>query len=127
MASANDKKGGTKRPRKVLRDNIQSATRSAVRRLARRGGVKRLSGLVYEEIRGVLKNVLESIVHDSVTYAEHARRKTVTTADVVYALARQDRPIYGFDEMASRSHRSQRDLQAELSANLRAELARTGC
>ena len=42
-----------KRHRKVLRDNIQGVTKPAIRRLARRGGVKRISGLVYEETRGV--------------------------------------------------------------------------
>ena len=36
----------------VLRDNIQGITKPAIRRLARRGGVKRISGLVYEEVRG---------------------------------------------------------------------------
>lgn len=30
-------------------------TKPAIRRLARRGGVKRISGLIYEETRGVLK------------------------------------------------------------------------
>ena len=44
-------KGGAKRHRKVLRDNIQGITKPAIRRLARRGGVKRISGLVYEEVR----------------------------------------------------------------------------
>ena len=39
----------------VLRDNIQGITKPAIRRLARRGGVKRISGLIYEETRGVLK------------------------------------------------------------------------
>ncbi|CAM8894544.1 unnamed protein product [Rhodiola kirilowii] len=34
-------KGGAKRHRKVLRDNIQGITKPAIRRLARRGGVKR--------------------------------------------------------------------------------------
>ena len=29
-------------------------TKPAIRRLARRGGVKRISGLIYEETRGVL-------------------------------------------------------------------------
>jgi hypothetical protein len=48
-------KGGAKRHRKVLRDNIQGVTKPAIRRLARRGGVKRISGLIYEETRGVLK------------------------------------------------------------------------
>ena len=57
-------KGGAKRHRKVLRDNIQGITKPAIRRLARRGGVKRISGL--------------------------------TAMDVVYALKRQGRTLYGF-------------------------------
>lgn len=82
-------KGGAKRHRKVLRDNIQGITKPAIRRLARRGGVKRISALIYEEIRGVLKSFLENVIKDSVTYTEHARRKTVTAMDIVYALKRQ--------------------------------------
>ncbi|KAK0039126.1 histone H4 [Biomphalaria pfeifferi] len=66
-------KGGAKRHRKVLRDNIQGITKPAIRRLARRGGVT-----------------------DAVTYTEHAKRKTVTAMDVVYALKRQGRTLYGF-------------------------------
>merc|ERR1712196_287894 len=89
-------KGGAKRHRKVLRDNIQGITKPAIRRLARRGGVKRISGLIYEETRGVLKVFLESVIRDAVTYTEHARRKTVTAMDVVYALKRQGRTLYGF-------------------------------
>ena len=90
-------KGGAKRfSRKVLRDNIQGITKPAIRRLARRGGVKRISGLIYEETRGVLKVFLEQVVKDAVTYTEHARRKTVTALDVVYALKRQGRTLYGF-------------------------------
>src|SRR6476646_10386265 len=89
-------KGGAKRHRKILRDNIQGITKPAIRRLARRGGVKRISGLIYEETRGVLKVFLENVIRDAVTYTEHARRKTVTALDVVYALKRQGRTLYGF-------------------------------
>ena len=89
-------KGGAKRHRKVLRDNIQGITKPAIRRLARRGGVKRISGLIYEETRGVLKVFLEHVIRDAVTYTEHARRKTVTAMDVVYALKRQGKTLYGF-------------------------------
>ncbi|KAK6992206.1 histone-fold-containing protein [Favolaschia claudopus] len=106
-------KGGAKRHRKILRDNIQGITKPAIRRLARRGGVKRISGLIYEETRGVLKIFLENVRHlsplissflisllqvirDSVTYTEHAKRKTVTALDVVYALKRSGRTLYGF-------------------------------
>ncbi|KAF2344680.1 CENP-T/Histone H4 histone fold [Trinorchestia longiramus] len=88
-------KGGAKRRRKVLRDNIQGITKPAIRRLARRG-VKRISGLIYEETRGVLKVFLENVIRDAVTYAEHAKRKTVTAMDVVYALKRQQRTLYGY-------------------------------
>ncbi|KAM7419849.1 hypothetical protein PAMA_016788 [Pampus argenteus] len=91
-------KGGAKRHRKVLRDNIQGITKPAIRRLARRGGVKRISGLIYEETRGVLKVFLENVIRDAVTYTEHAKRKTVTAMDVVYALKRQGRTLYGFEK-----------------------------
>jgi histone H4 len=82
--------------RRVLRDNIQGVTKQAIRRLARRGGVKRISGLIYEETRGVLKTFLKNILKDAICYTEHAKRKTVTCMDVVYALRRQGRTIYGF-------------------------------
>ena len=89
-------KGGAKRHRKVLRDNIQGITKPAIRRLARRGGVKRISALIYEETRSVLKTFLDNTIRDAVTYTEHAKRKTVTAMDVVYALKRQGRTLYGF-------------------------------
>ncbi|MGH0179612.1 UNVERIFIED_CONTAM: hypothetical protein FKN15_002059 [Acipenser sinensis] len=86
-------KGGAKRHRKVFRDNIHGITKPAICRLARRGGVKQNSGLIYEETRGVLKVFLENVIRDAVTYAEHAKRKTVTAMDVVYALKRQGRTL----------------------------------
>ena len=64
--------------------------------MARRGGVKRISALIYEEVRVVLKQFLENVIRDAVTYTEHAKRKTVTSLDVVYALKRQGRTLYGF-------------------------------
>lgn len=86
------------RHRKVLRDNIQGVTKPAIRRLARRGGVKRISNLIYEDVRGKLKAFLESAIRDAVTYTDHARRKTVTSMDVVYALKRQGKTLYGFGQ-----------------------------
>lgn len=87
-------KGGAKRHLKIRRDNIQGVTKPAIRRLCRRGGVKRIQGLIYEEARGVLKAFLESVIRDAVTYTEHAKRKTVVTLDVIYALKRQGRTLY---------------------------------
>ena len=59
-------KGGAKRHRKILRNNIQGITKATIRHLARRGGVK------------------------------HISRKTVTAMDVVYALKRQGLSLYVF-------------------------------
>jgi histone H4 len=87
---------GGKRIKKHTKEVILGITKPAIRRLARRGGVKRISNLIYEETRNVLKTFLENVVRDAVTYTEHARRKTVTAMDVVYALKRQGRSLYGF-------------------------------
>ena len=85
-----------KRHRKVLMDNITGITRPAIRRLARRGGVQRISKHIYEDTRCVLKIFLQDVIKDAVMYTEHAHRKTVTTMDVVYALKRNGRTLYGF-------------------------------
>ncbi len=87
---------GAKRIHKKSRDVLLGITKPAIRRLARRGGVKRISNLIYEEVRTVLRSFLESIIRDSVTYTEHAKRKTVTAMDVVYALKRHGKSLYGY-------------------------------
>lgn len=90
------KTGGAKRFHKVMRNTIQGITKPAIRRLARRGGVKRLSGLIYDETRCLLKLFLHHVLCDAVTYMGHARRKTVTAMDVVFSLKRQGKTLYGF-------------------------------
>ena len=72
-------------------------TKPAIRRLARRGGVKRISGLVYEETRNVLEAFLKRVMWDACQYMQYAKRKTLTPMDVVYALKKQGRTLYGFD------------------------------
>jgi histone H3/H4 len=83
----------SRRGRRPVLDGI---TKPAIRRLARRGGVKRISFFIYEYTREILKAFLTGVVRDSITYTEHAKRKTVTAMDVVYALKRQGRTLYGF-------------------------------
>ena len=90
-------KGINKRPfRRQNRPLIEGITKPAIRRLARRGGVKRISFSIYKQIREVLSGFLRNVVRDAITYTEHAKRKTVTAMDVVYALKRQGRTLYGF-------------------------------
>uniref|UniRef100_A0A3B4YDP3 Histone H4 n=1 Tax=Seriola lalandi dorsalis TaxID=1841481 RepID=A0A3B4YDP3_SERLL len=96
-------KGGAKRHRKVLRDNIQGITKPAIRRLARRGGVKRISGLIYEETRGVLKVFLENVIRDaSVSKTGKKKRKTrkESYAIYVYKVLKQVHPDTGISSKA---------------------------
>ena len=58
--------------------------------------MKRINGLIYDETRRILREFLEKIIRDAVTYTEHARRLRVTTLDVVHALKRQGKTLYGF-------------------------------
>jgi histone H4 len=90
-------KKGPARHRKIIRESITGITAPAIRRLARRGGVKRISRSIYEDVRGVLKQRLELILSMCVIYVEHRGAKTVTIQDVLYSLRRIGTPIYGFD------------------------------
>ena len=86
--------GGAKRHRKIFRDNIQGITKPAIRRLARRGGVKRISATVYEEARSAMQTFLARVIHDAVIYTGYAKRNTVSSLDIVYALKRQGRKFF---------------------------------
>jgi len=88
--------GGAKRIRKRALSADLSITKSSIRKLARRGGVKRISGLVYAETRTVLKEFVKSVMKDSILYTESAKRTTVTAMDIVMALKRRGSTLYGF-------------------------------
>jgi histone H4 len=87
-------KPGARRHLKIARDNIEGITKPSIRRLARRGGVKRISATIYDETRSVLRSFLIQVIRDAVAYTEHAQRKTVTSLDIVHALKRQGRELY---------------------------------
>ena len=70
--------------------------KGAIRRLARRGGVVRISGLAYDDVNTTFREFLFRVIRDATIYADHAHRRTITAMDVVYALKRQGRTIYGF-------------------------------
>lgn len=98
--------------REPLRDTVNGIRKPEIRRLARRGGVKRISGEVYKETRDMLKLFLDDIVRDAIRYTEHARRRTVSTLDVVAAMRRRGRPIYGFDDAEWKHQPRQRRQRA---------------
>ena len=85
----------------VKRDAIKKSerstmTRGGLRRLARRGGVKRISDGIYNDTRDFVDYFLNEVVKGAAIFAEHARRKTITAMDVVYALKRNGRVLYGY-------------------------------
>lgn len=89
-------KVGGKRSKKLVGAGSSGTSRGGIRRLARRGGVKRIAGAIYEEVRTVLRSFLERVVVGAVAYTEYAKRKTVTAGDVVYSLRKQGRTLYGY-------------------------------
>ncbi|OHW91379.1 histone h4 [Colletotrichum incanum] len=88
---------GAKRHRKIAKDCIRGITKPAIRRLARRGGVKRISAMIYDDARSALDAWLRDVLRDCITYTEHRGAKTITIYDVLHALRRKGTPIYGFD------------------------------
>jgi histone H4 len=72
---------------------LEQISGGSIRRLARRGGVKRMSGLIYREVREVLKDYLERVMKPVCLYVEHSKRKTATVADVVHALKSIGQPL----------------------------------
>ncbi|OAQ97876.1 hypothetical protein LLEC1_04541 [Akanthomyces lecanii] len=73
---------GARRSRKIVKDAVSGVTRPAIRRLARRGGVKRMSAAIYEVARKVMRDHLTEILKICCIYVDHRKTKTVTTQDV---------------------------------------------
>lgn len=80
----------------------------SIKRLARKGGVKRLGRGVYDETRACLREYLSKILRDLCLLVEHANRYTVTTMDVVYALKRNGHTLYGYGDFTYPLTRQQR-------------------
>jgi histone H4 len=84
------------RNNKVYIDGLQGINKPSIRRLARRGGVKRISETTYAESRLALKQFLAPVISNAIDYALHGHRKTVTAGDVIMALKRRQITMYGF-------------------------------
>ncbi len=79
--------GSARRHRRILRDTIQGITKDAIQRIAFKAGVKSLSGLMYEELRSVMKVWLDDVIRVAYIYSEHYRKKTINEGMVSAALA----------------------------------------
>ncbi|KAF6767223.1 Histone-fold [Kalmanozyma brasiliensis GHG001] len=54
---------------RAQRTALERITKGSLRRLARRGGVQRIAGTVYEESRFILRDFLTQAIRDAVVYA----------------------------------------------------------
>jgi histone H4 len=91
-------RGGVIRHRMKQVGALLGVTKPAIRRLARRAGIKRISGLTYESVRSLTKRFLERVVKDALTYTDHANRKTMSVRDALYAIRKNGQILYGFSE-----------------------------
>jgi histone H4 len=86
-------KAGNKR--NLHRGHAPGMSKSAVRRLARKAGVKRISESIYDETRLSLRTFLNEIIRSAAAYAVHANRKTITLNDIHFALKFHGHTLYG--------------------------------
>lgn len=90
-------KGGKRAFKKVNKELILGVTKPAIRRLARRAGVERISNLIYGETRKLVAKYVSGVVRKALVFTEHARRKTVTVRDIVEGVKRESGKImHGF-------------------------------
>ena len=90
-------KFGAKRHHHFLNtsDPVEKAlTKPAIRRLARRSGIKRVANPYYKRTRKTFVKQLTKVVKDALIYAEHARRRTITLTDGLFALKRNGQTTY---------------------------------
>ena len=80
----------------ATRPVLEGITKGDIRRLARKGGVKRIAADVYGESRNTIKGFLQHLVKTSLVYTHAAHRKTCRPMDVVMAMKREGRSLYGF-------------------------------
>ncbi|KAI5202971.1 hypothetical protein E4T38_05376 [Aureobasidium subglaciale] len=97
MARINQPAGQGKTATGLGGKGLGKSTAKRHRRMARRGGVKRISGSIYDEVRIALQERLRTLLQDICAVLECTKRKTVTVPDVVFILNRHGIPIYGFD------------------------------
>ena len=72
----------------------RGVTKASIRRLARRGGCKRIGREVYDEARFILKSFVDTVTADVAALLELTDRKTVRAVDVLFALKKQGRTLY---------------------------------
>jgi histone H3/H4 len=75
---------------------VKNVTNPAIKKLARRAGITRISIDFYDQCISVLKYRLKTILGYSILYTENCNRNTIFASDVVNATHRSGMLLYGF-------------------------------
>ena len=75
----------------------QGITRGDIKRLARAGGVKRISGDCFDVIRDTIEGYVDDIMFKALVHVEYQKKKTVSASDVVRAMQESGTTAYGID------------------------------
>jgi len=92
VSSDNNNKRKGRRKLGQMENPIQGISKPAIRRLSKKSGISQMASSVCNDVREAITEHIEKVLKDALLYSEHANRKTVTLADVSYALKRQGRP-----------------------------------
>ena len=75
---------------------IEGITKGDIRRLARKGGISRISTDIYTETKYTIKQFLKHIVKKALVYMQASKRKTCKPMDLIMALKGEGKSLYGF-------------------------------
>lgn len=78
--------------RKILRDSIQGLVKNQIRILCEKAGIPRISGLVYEEVRGKAQEFLRDLLRRVVILTQYYYKKTVSVNEVL--MADEAQPVF---------------------------------
>lgn len=75
-------------------NKLEMTKRGTIRHLARRGGIKRISGDIYNPVRILIVRFLERLLNEAALILDHTHRKTVSMEDVIHILKSMHRTQY---------------------------------
>ena len=96
-------KDGAKRHKNPFKDSIKGISKPALRRLARRGGAKRVAAGCFEDVRNTVRQFVESVVYYALVYKGTRGASTVGLKDVIFALNRRGNPLVGAEQHQKKS------------------------
>lgn len=92
----NAKSGGAAKRHRKPASSSYKISGPAIRRLARRAGVTRVSSGCHPEVNNAAIHYLTDLLDCCKIYCTHGKRKTINCMDVIYSLKRLGTKYMGF-------------------------------